>query len=645
VSKRAALIAFVVTLLATLAAVPGAGASGPRKIKITEAGTASFPGRAYVLSLPRGMHLRAGQVHVSENGNSVAGVSVLPVALANPRDFGAVLLIDASTSMEGKPEKAALAAARAFADQRKGEEQLAVVTYNISPSVLLPFTTDQTEIDRALAKQPPFMYGTHIYDAVVYSLDRLRAAHITAGTLVVLSDGQEQKGRGDVSKHETEASAAAAARGAHVRVFAVGLRSRLSKLATLKQLARDTGGQYIETASIAQLARIYNQLGSQLANEYLIRYQSLAGPGKRINVSVRVDGFAAAARSAYNTPELVVRTATPKSPYKPSFSSRFWNSLATMIVVGLIATILVGTGASAALSGPRKGTIRRRMAEFVSVPDVIREPTKRPTAQLTASMLKGTESILRNNSRWQRWKWELGVADVKMPPEQIAVMTALGSIVALIGLKYVTGSLLIAIVIAIAIPLAVRSQLRRGLVKRRLLFAEQLPDNLNVLASALRAGHSFIGALSVVVNDAAEPSKSEFQRVIADEQLGVPIDEALHVVVERMDSRELEQVALVAALQRETGGNTAEVLDRVTETIRERFELRRMVRTLTAQGRMSRWVLTALPVFLFLIITLINPGYMRVLYGSTGGKVLLVLAAISVTSGSFAIKRIVTIKV
>src|SRR5437764_5397672 len=198
---------------------------------------------------------------------------------------------------------------------------------------------------------------------------------------------------------------------------------------------------------------------------------------------------------------------------------------------------------------------------------------------------------------------------------------------------------------ALAIPFVTRSLLRRQLARRRMQFAEQLPDNLQVLSSALRAGHSFIGALSVVVNDAPEPARSEFQRVVADEQLGVPIDQALEVVVQRMDSRELEQVALVAALQRETGGNTAEVLDQVTDTIRERFELRRTVQTLTAQGRMSRWVLTFLPLFLLLAITLINPGYMSVMYDSAGGKVVLVLAGISVACGSLVIKRIVNIKV
>jgi tight adherence protein B len=225
------------------------------------------------------------------------------------------------------------------------------------------------------------------------------------------------------------------------------------------------------------------------------------------------------------------------------------------------------------------------------------------------------------------------------------VLTGLGMLVVGFVVHFISSSLLVSVVFAVAVPFAVRWYLKRSLLRVRRLFAEQLPDNLQVLASALRAGHSFIGALSVVVNDAPEPAKTEFSRVVQDEQLGVPIEDALRVVVERMDSRELEQVALVAALQRETGGNTAEVLDRVTDTIRERFELRRTVQTLTAQGRLSRWVLTLLPVALLGVITLVNPGYINILYSSLAGKILLVMAGISVTAGSIVIKRIVDIKV
>jgi tight adherence protein B len=161
----------------------------------------------------------------------------------------------------------------------------------------------------------------------------------------------------------------------------------------------------------------------------------------------------------------------------------------------------------------------------------------------------------------------------------------------------------------------------------------------------MRAGHSFSGALAVVVADAPEPTRTEMARVVADERLGVPLDAALGAVVRRMDSKDLEQVALVATLQRETGGNTAEVLERVTETIRERLALRRTVQTLTAQGRMSRWVLTAIPVGLLAVISVVNPDYVQPLFGTSTGKFLLVVASVMVTAGSLVIKKIVDIKV
>jgi tight adherence protein B len=640
--RRLITLAFfaLVALVAVLAAL-GANTQ-PR---VTEATGAGFPSRSYILTLPHGMQLKNGAVHAFENGQQVPDLTVTPVGESKSRQFGAVLVVDASTSMEGTPERAAFSAARAFAAQRKGQEQLALVTYNVAPTVVLPFTTEQTQIDAALSRQPPFLFGTHIYDAITHSLDLLQAAHISAGTIVVLSDGQEHAAPNDTAAHETEESAATAARAAHVRVFAVGLKSRVSKLGALRKLARDTGGRYVETTSIQQLSGIYKQLGTSLASEYLLRYRSLAAPDKHIVVTFRIDGLKAIARAEYQTPALAVATKTPRAPYKPSAVDRFLSSAATMTFVGLIVAILIGFGAATLLSRPRQGTVRKRLAEFVSVPAAMRDTSRRPTAQLTEKMLEGTESMLRGSTRWQRFKWELGIAGVTMPSEQIVALTAIGSLLAALMIKVLFNQLIIGLLLALVIPFAVRSVVQRRLAKQRKLFAEQLGDNLQVLASALRAGHSFIGALAVVANDAAEPSRSEFQRVIGDEQLGVPIDQALHVVVERMESRELEQVALVAALQREAGGNTAEVLDRVTATIRERFELRRTVQTLTAQGRMSRWVLTLLPVFLLIAITLINPGYMNVMYDSSFGRVLLFLSAVSIASGSLVIKRIVNIRV
>jgi tight adherence protein B len=154
-----------------------------------------------------------------------------------------------------------------------------------------------------------------------------------------------------------------------------------------------------------------------------------------------------------------------------------------------------------------------------------------------------------------------------------------------------------------------------------------------------------VGALGVLIEEASEPAKEEFRRIVAGERVGVPLEEAIREVARRMENRDMEQLALVAIIQRETGGNTAEIIDRAVETIRERTELRRMMATLTAQGRLSRGIITALPIGLLLILSLLNPEYIAPLFKTGGGEAMLVVTAVMVTVGSLVIKRIVDVRV
>jgi tight adherence protein B len=281
------------------------------------------------------------------------------------------------------------------------------------------------------------------------------------------------------------------------------------------------------------------------------------------------------------------------------------------------------------------------MAQFVSL-YTGNEGERTPS--VTDLVFGGAERSLERASWWPRFKEKLEIAEIRMPAVQIVLWTV-GVTLFTMWLLAALGGSVIYSPLGLFVPFAVRGVIRRKLERKRRLFGEQLPDSLQVLASALRAGHSFVGALSVVVDDAPEPTRSEFQRVVADEQLGVPLEDALEVVVRRMDNDDLEQVALVAALQRETGGNSAEVLDRVTEVVRNRIELRLLIKSLTAQGRLSRWVVTFLPVALMGAIMLLNPGYLHPLFSTTFGQVLLTMAAAMVILGSLAIKKIVDIKV
>ena len=623
------LIICAIAAAAVVALAPPASAQGT--LRLTEAGGARFPYRAFILTLPSGASLDAERVHVRENGREVSSVSLTPADEAGEDQFGVVLVIDASNSMRGKAIEAAMGAARAFAERRNSKQQVAIIAFNRETTIVLPFTADGDAIERALAEPPPLAEGTRIYDALDTALSVVERADVTAGSIVVLSDGT------DTGSSVDKAALAAKAEDARVRIFSVGLRSGSFSPDALESLANAAGGKYSEASSSADLETVFADLGSQLANEYLLKYRSLASAEEDVDVTVTVDGIAGGAGESYKAPALPPGAG---SPFHQSLPETLWRSGEAMVAVSLLSAALV-TLALLLLLRPRKRTLRARMAQFVSLVNPSDE--KRQGAVRAEAVLNGAEKSFERLKWWARFKQDLEVAEFPVSATKILAGTAIAMLV--VGLlAYALLGPLFALA-ALAVPVAVRMLVKRKLERRRKLFSDQLPDNLQVLSSALRAGHSLIGALSMVVEDSPEPARSEFRRVIADEQLGVPLEDAFAVVVSRMDNRDLEQVALIAALQRETGGNTAEVVDRVAETIRERFELRRLIRTLTAQGRMSRWVVSLLPVGLLVIIMLVNPGYMTPLFQNPLGRMMLVGAAVMIIAGSVVIKKIVDIKV
>jgi len=617
---------------ALLAAASLAGAAaGATDLRLRELGGARFPDRAFLLSLPEAVALDTGLVTVRENGEPVTDLTLLPASEAGAGEFAVVLVIDASNSMRGDAIEGALDAARAFAAERGPNQAIAVLAFNGRTRVVLPFTTSAEEIDAALAAAPPLAYGTLMRDAVDEAVGLLAAERATVGSVVVLSDGA------DTGSSISTAALAERARRAGTRVFTVGLRSHRFDGGPLEALARATGGRYAEASSAEALQRVFAELGSRLASEYLIRYRSAARPDVRVHVAVRVEELDGVGVTEYTTPAVA---ANPGPPFRRPLVERFVQSQAGVVATSLVFALIVALG-FVALIRPRPRTLRRRMAEFVSV--TLRERGSKRGAQGDL-VLARAEKSLAETRWWARFGEELEVGQIRIPAMQILLATLVGTLVAAWLILMLTGALFF-MPLALGVPLLVRSLIARRAEKQRHLFAEQLPDNLQVISSALRAGHSLSSALAVLVEDCSEPSRREFRRVVADERLGAPLDETLVDVARRMQSRDLEQVALVAALQRETGGNTAEVLDRVAETVRGRFELRRLVRTLTTQGRMSRWVLSLLPVGLLLVMSALNPGYVAPLFTNPAGRVLVVLGAVMIVTGSLVIKRIVNIKV
>jgi len=624
VRRPLAFLASVWAVAALCAAAAQADTNG--FTHLTQIGRVRSPERAFLLDLAPGTTVSRKSIQVSENGRRIAGFSFAPIQAVEGR-FAAMLLIDASDSMRGAPSEAAVRAAKAFVRKAGPNEHVGVVAFNRKATVLVRPADGVGALHATLAKPLKLAYGTRIYDAIDTALSELNGTDFTSGSIVLLSDGADTGSRLD------EKRVAERARSEHVRIFTVGLRSSSFDARSLRRLAVATGGSYSEAASAADLASIYESLGRQLSSEYVIRYRSSTAPGTHVNVVVRVAGIGAVSAS------YVTARPAPIAPFHRSLFERFWSSPAAMVLIALLFAGLAAGGAALLLRVP-KGTLMTRIAKFVSL--AAPEEERAARSALTTKMFAGAEESLAKTQWWAQFKEELEIARIEIDAVHILFGTALATVVVGVVLFLIVPFF---VVFALGVPFIARDLVRRKLKKVRDDFAEQLPDNLQVLASALRAGHSFVGALAVVAADAPEPAKREFGRVVADDQLGVPIDASLREAAKRMDSTELEQVGLLAELQRESGGNMAEVLETVVETIRERFDLRRLVKTLTAQGRMARWILTLLPVFLAIAISLLNPSYMSPLFTTTPGQVLVSVAAIMVVAGSLVIKRIVNIKV
>lgn len=614
------LVAIALALAATAAFGPAAIAAPT----LSQTGEADFPKRSFVLTLPAGTQARASHVSVTENGAPVDDLNVTPVDASRRKRLGIVLALDTSRSMSGAPVSQAFSAARAFAQERNEDQPLGLVTFDERATVAMPLTVDPFVIQEALAEPPATLPKTHLYDAGLEAVNVIREANLPGGFVVVLSDGS------DFGSEATLPELTAAAREANVRIYTIGLESPEFDPEALGVMAESAGGTYTEASSLGELNRIYSELSAELSNAYLVRYESVAEPRVDVDVAVDVRGVGSA-NAAYTTPRLALASSGD------SDGSDWSSPVAVGIAVTLFAAIL-GFAAMMILRRHRQ-TPRERVEQFVAATSDAEEPT------LTDRLATTTERSLSGSAWWARFSESVDIAAVRWPAARLLTNTlALAGAVGLL-LAAATGQVVLFLVCVVLTPIVLSFVIRSRVRRQRRRFGDQLADHLAVVGSSLRAGYSFPAAMAAGLDDAPDPVRREFARAVSDERLGAPLDEALEAIARRMDNRDVDQVALLALLQREAGADAAEMLDGVVTTIRERQELQRTVRTLTAQGRLSRTILTALPVVVLLGMTATNPDYVDPLYDTGLGRGLLIAAVAMIIAGSLAIKRIVNFEI
>ncbi len=235
-------------------------------------------------------------------------------------------------------------------------------------------------------------------------------------------------------------------------------------------------------------------------------------------------------------------------------------------------------------------------------------------------------------------------ARIPLRPGEFVIVVVGGALGFAALMLLLSGSALMALAGATAVPLVAARVVRRRVTKRMKAFSAQLPDALSLIASSLSAGHTFLRAVQMMCEESPPPLSEEFARLVAETRLGDNVTEALTRMAQRLQIRDLDMVVQAIRIQQTVGGKLADLFHTLSDVIRARDEVKREVLVLTAEGRMSAYVLAGLVPVLFLIMRMVNPAYLEPLYSGTGLFVLIGCGVLVVT-GLFVILRMVKIEV
>jgi tight adherence protein B len=584
--------------------------------------------------------LRAGApadldtVEVTVDGTALKA-SAEPAGDAASVDRVTMLTIDTSQSMAGERFAAAREAALTFIDQAPDDVRVGLVSFAAEADVVEPPTLDRPALRDAVAELT-LTRQTNLYDGVELALDTLPDG--VQGSVLVLSDGR------DTSGETTESTVTAIeARGARVDVVALGQDG--DALDKLQALAEAGGGETTNTDDPKGLQAIFTEQARVLASQLLVSFDVPAGSeGGDATLTIAVDaaGETYADSAFVQLPAAVERDTGPTGP-QPVAGPRFVISEPVMIgalAAGAVAVALLIALMTGAFSMSRRGKAADRLAPYGL--DAV-SPGSGPG--VVEKAVGATDRVIRGGGLDVRLAKKLEAAAIGTNAAEwllIHVGVALGTGLVALALS---GSPAFAVIGLLAGAVLPWVYLTRKASKRIKAFNAQLADTLQLISGSLSAGLSLAQSLDTVVKEGNEPMASEFRRALIEQRLGVEVEVALEGVAARMHSDDFSWVVMAVRIQREVGGNLAELLLTVAGTLREREYLRRQVRALTAEGRMSAWVLGALPPLFFVYLFLTQPDYLNPMFSTPIGWMMLGTAGVMMAIGVFAMSKLVVVEV
>jgi tight adherence protein B len=632
-----AAIALGLGLLVVLGAAPARAASSSA-LAVRTLDTTSWPNVRLTVQYSGANAPKLTDFTVRNNGQIVNGVRVRPLS-ETQTPVGVVLVIDTSGSMreQGRIE-AAKSAAETFVEGRGPTEKVAVVAFSDSPLVVHPFSADNGAAGAVAGLQPSG--GTALWDAVRLAAGLFADEPNVQPNIVVLSDGA------DSASKTTPEEARSAAVAAHAVVHTVGFGSTALDTAGLESLARDTGGQSLVTTSTAGVADLFAAVRRSLDEQFELTWQATGDTPLDLAISVpdattTARGTAGSISHAGDTqPE---RVAPPSTIARIAQSAGKPLAILSAVAVAIIAVLGLGMY----MNNPQGLVDRLRAYEGQKTVQAAVEgqlSANLATSPMTHKAIAAATAAMEGKGVLEWVERKLDEARLPIRAAEAAFFAAAFAFLLALLTFFLKGPVMAVIAFAagLGIPAAVVSFLGWN---RKRKFLRQLPAMLQLLASSLRAGYALLQGCEAVAREIEDPMGAELRRVLAEARLGRSLDDALEEMALRMNSDDFSWVVMAISIQRNVGGNLAELLDTVADTMQARTRLRREVKALTAEGRMSAIMLVIMPPALMLAMKFLSPGYLTPLFTQSAGKIMLGTGAFLMVAGWFWMQKMIKVDV
>jgi tight adherence protein B len=567
------------------------------------------------------------------------------------QDVTAVLVIDTSGSMEGNKIVGARNAARAFLDAVPDQVKVGLVTFDKTVEIAAEPTTDHAAVRRAVDRLEA-NGSTALYDAVTTAV-RVAGRTGVRG-IVLLSDGEDE-----ASTTGLPAAVRAVRKANDVRLDAVGLELDDRGVQALEQLTNAGEGTLLRTSSTEVLAQYFATVGESLGSFVTVSVQvppELADGQVSVTVEALAGGqvisatqlFSVGAPPARPRPTQKVDTRPRPLALDPGLLSRSIVPYVALALVFVGVSVVLGFAMNAFQPIGQRGRIGRSLSIYTLGARPI-PVAKEATIFGQGAVLQGAVDLagrfVAQGGFEGGLRRRLDAAGLPFkPPEWVLVQVGATLAVPLL-LGALTRNLVLALLgllIGAAGPVVF---LMLAESRRRQRFVDQLPDTLQLISGSLSTGYSLPQAVDSVVQEGTEPVAGEFNRAMVDHRLGRPIDDSLGAIAVRMRSEEWHWVVMAIRIQRDVGGNLAELLSTVADTLRDRARMHRQVKALSAEGRLSSYILMGLPIAFAIYLLITQPRYIGVLLTDPIGLLGLGLSVGLLIIGAFWLRRIVKVEI